>query len=80
MCEGNHLLISQKIHTHTTSWTTKNVVRVFPFILKTEHKTLHVKRAWAELENSTENILPKFRSIESNSGLIEPDRIAQKIL
>ena len=32
----------------------QNVVRVFLFILKTKHKTLHVKRAWAELENSAE--------------------------
>ena len=32
----------------------QNVVRVFPFILKTKHKTLHVKQAWAELENSAE--------------------------
>ena len=32
----------------------QNVAWVFPFILKTKHKTLHVKRAWAELENSTE--------------------------
>ena len=30
------------------------MTRVFPFILKTKHKTLHVKRAWAELENSVE--------------------------
>ena len=30
------------------------MTRVFPFILKTKLKTLHVKRAWAELENSTE--------------------------
>ena len=28
----------------------ENMTRVFPFILKTKHKTLHVKRAWAELE------------------------------
>ena len=27
---------------------------VFSFILKTKHKTLHVKRAWAELEKSAE--------------------------
>ena len=32
----------------------KNVTRVFPFILKEKHKNLHVKRAWAELENSAE--------------------------
>ena len=32
----------------------QNVTRVFPFILKTKHKILHVKRAWAELENSAE--------------------------
>ena len=30
------------------------MARVFPFILKTKHKTLHVKWAWAELENSAE--------------------------
>ena len=30
------------------------MARVFPFILKTKHKTLHVKRAWAELENFAE--------------------------
>ena len=28
----------------------QNVARIFPFILKTKHKTLHVKRAWVELE------------------------------
>ena len=27
---------------------------VFHFILKIKHKTLHVKWAWAELENSAE--------------------------
>ena len=54
-----------------------NVARVFPFILKTKHKTLHVKQAWAELENSAENILPEFRLIKSNSRSIEPNRIAQ---
>ena len=32
----------------------QNVARVFHFILKTKHKTLHVKRAWVELENSVE--------------------------
>ena len=30
------------------------MARVFSFILKTKHKTLHVKRAWAELENSAQ--------------------------
>ena len=30
------------------------MARVFPFILKTKHKTLHVIWAWTELENSTE--------------------------
>ena len=32
----------------------KKVARVFPFILKAKHKTLHIKRAWAELENSAD--------------------------
>ena len=32
----------------------KNMPRVFPFILKTKHKTLHVKGAWAKLKNSAE--------------------------
>ena len=30
------------------------MARVFPIILKAKHKTLHVKQAWAELENSAE--------------------------
>ena len=30
------------------------MARVFPFILKAKHKTLHVIWAWVELENSTE--------------------------
>ena len=30
------------------------MARVFPFIPKVKHKTLHIKRAWAELENSAE--------------------------
>ena len=32
----------------------QNVARVFPFILKTKHKTLHVKQAWVKLKNSAE--------------------------
>ena len=28
----------------------KNVIRVFPSILGVKHKTLYIKRAWAELE------------------------------
>ena len=32
----------------------QNVARVFPFILKAKHKTLHIIWAWAELENSVE--------------------------
>ena len=38
----------------------KNVARVFPFILKAKHKILHVKRAWAELENSAEKHYTSF--------------------
>ena len=30
------------------------MARVFPFILKAKHKTLHIIWAWAELENSVE--------------------------
>ena len=77
MCEGNHFLISQKIHTYNIM-NYQKCGRVFPFILKTKHKTLHIIWAWAELENSPEKkILHMFRSIESNSRSIEPDRIAQ---
>ena len=32
----------------------QNMAMVFPFIFKAKHKTLHVKRAWAELENFAE--------------------------
>ena len=46
---------SHKRFTHTQhKEQPQNVARVFPFIFKAKHKTLHVKRAWAELENSTE--------------------------
>ena len=30
------------------------MAKIFPFILKAKHKTLHIKRAWAELENFAE--------------------------
>ena len=30
------------------------MARVFSFILKEKYKTLHIKQAWAELENSAE--------------------------
>ena len=30
------------------------MARVFPFIPRAKNETLHVKRAWAELENSAE--------------------------
>ena len=43
------------------------MARVFPFIPRAKHKTLHVKRAWAELEILQKNNLHDFRLIESNS-------------
>ena len=52
MCEGKHLLISQKIHTQHKEQPKMWIG--FSFILNTKHKTLHVKRAWAKLENSVE--------------------------
>ena len=39
---------------------------VFPFLLKTKHKTLHVKRAWAKLEILQKDNLHDLRSIECN--------------
>ena len=46
---------SHKRFTHTAyQQQPKNEVRVFPFILKAKHKTLHDKQAWAELKNSAE--------------------------
>ena len=30
------------------------MARFFPFILKAKYKTLHIKWAWAKLEDSTE--------------------------
>ena len=50
MCEGKHLLISQKDSHTQHKEHPQNMARVFSFILKTKHKTLHVKRACAELE------------------------------
>ena len=53
------LFVFRPLKTQSDSYTQHkkqplNVVRVFRFILKTKHKTLHVKRAWAKLENSAE--------------------------
>ena len=59
----------------------KNVARVFPFIVKIKHKTLHVKRAWTELEIlQKKKNLHDFRSVESNFRSIESDRITQYIM
>ena len=55
----------------------QNVARVFPFILKAKHKTLHIKRAWAKLKILQKNNLHEFRSIKSNSWSIELDRFTQ---
>ena len=55
----------------------QNMAMVFSFILKTKHKTLHIKRAWAKLEILQKNNLHDFRSIESNSRSIEPDRFTK---
>ena len=53
MCEGKHLLISQKIHTYSI-WSISKTWLGFSFLyLRQKHKTLKVKRAWAELEIST---------------------------
>ena len=54
MCEGNHLLISQKIHTYNMRSTLKTWLGFSLLLLKTKHKILHIKRAWAKLENSAE--------------------------
>ena len=53
MCEDNHLLISQKIHAHNIWSISKTWLGFSLLYLKTKHKTLHVKRAWAELGIST---------------------------
>ena len=53
------------------------MARVFPFILKTKYKTLHVKQAWAELEILQKKNLHDFQSVESNSQSIEPNKFNQ---
>ena len=48
---------SHKRFTHKHKEQSLNVARVFPFILKTiktKHKSILDKRAWAELENFAE--------------------------
>ena len=49
MRRQTHLDLTEDSHTQHKEQP-QNVARVFPFILKTKHKTLHVKRAWVELE------------------------------
>ena len=59
---GNPKYVSRKTpldltggsYTQYKTTTLPNVARVFPFILKAKHKTLHDIWAWAELENSVE--------------------------
>ena len=46
--------LTRESYTQHKTTTLKNVARVFPFILKAKHKTLHVIWAWAELEISAE--------------------------
>ena len=41
---------SHKRLIHTVYQQPKNVARVFPFIFKAKHKTLHVIWPWVELE------------------------------
>ena len=50
----SHKRFTHKANRATLPKKKKNVARVFSFILKTKHKTLYVKQAWAELENSAE--------------------------
>ena len=56
---GNPKYVSRKTpvdltrdsYTQHKTATLQNVARVFPFILKAKHKTLHVIWAWPKLEN-----------------------------
>ena len=48
LIRDSHTQHKQQLQQH------KNVAKVFPFTLKAKHKTLHVIRAWAELENFAE--------------------------
>ena len=73
MCEGNQLLISQRNHTHSIRSNQKMWLGFFSFILKTKHKTLHVKWAWVELE---EFYRKTFCSSFNRSSLIL-DRLSQ---
>ena len=51
MCEGNHLLISQKIHTEEPP---KTWLGFFLLYLRQNIKPYTSNGAWAELETSTE--------------------------
>ena len=53
------------------------MVRVFPFILKAKHKTIHIKRTWAKLEILQKNNLHELQSIESNFRLIKLSKFTQ---
>ena len=75
MYKGKHLQISQEIHTHNISTTSKMWPEFFPFILKAKHKTLHVVYAWAELE-----ILQKktfYKSFDRSSLIFDRSKLVQ---
>ena len=50
------------------------MARVFPFILKTKHKTLHVKQAWADLENSA-----KKQSARASTNTLRDEKGAETL-
>ena len=80
MCEGNHLQISQEIHTHSRQSNLKNMARVFLLYLRQNIKpytSYGLRLSWKFYRKKN---MHDFRSIESNSRLIELDRIAHSIL
>ena len=68
--------LTRDSYTQHKTTTLQNVARVFTFILKAKHRTLHVIWAWAELENlqTKKNNLHELRSIEFNFRSIEACR------
>ena len=76
MCEGNHLQISQEIHTHSKQSNLKNVAKVSLLYLGQSIKPYSSYGLRAKLEIlQKKNIMPNFRSVESNSRSIEPDEL-----
>ena len=77
MRRQTHLDLTEDSHTQHKEQP-QNVARVFPFVLKAKHKTLHVKQAWAELENLQKKKKTICTSFDQSSLIFDQSSLAKR--